>query len=468
MLNDFKAFMADSEAPSMFVTGIAGTGKTTSLNEYVQYCANLDMQVVVCAHTHKAVSVLRSKLEKHKNVHLCTLHSYLRKRPTINTVATELHEVEGNAQMELPERVDVLFIDEFSMVGERDYVDIQSLQYATAEQVELAKKRAIFDGEVEGDLDDLDEVDIDFEEGDLLTRVVYIGDPNQLPPVKDMQVIYPTGPHWVKLTKVHRQADGNQLIDTLTQINGFINGEEARPLLEHESFERGVDIVQKYLGYKTDNKVMLAYTNARVQQLNAQVQGRDLPVISDRLFSPTDRNLYTLLNVDNKALGIVGPRGDILERFSKFKTLETLHEMDGLRFFHVADEEGNETVRAVVFGHATYLETQEMLAREAVAANRKIEQQFHMDSKKWSDGNWKHPLAKERKDAWKKYLAFKDFVMCMDFPHAMTVHKSQGSTYDYVFLDIEDMGKCADRDYTMYLRLMYVAVSRAAQKVYTN
>lgn len=457
MLDDFLAFMEDRESPAMYVTGVAGTGKTTSLNEYVEHCADLGLRVVVCAHTHKAVKVLMSKIEARATINICTLHSYLHKRPTINMLATKLHEVEGNTQMALPQWVDVMFVDEFSMVGERDYVDIQALQYATEEQAQVEMDRAKAEGRKP-----------QFREGDIITKVVYIGDPNQLPPVKDLQVIYPTGPHWVKLTKVHRQAENNPLIDTLMQINGFINGDEARPLIEHEAFERGIDIVGKYNEYKTDNKVMLAYTNARVQQLNAQIQGRDLPMIGDRLFSPTNRNLYTLVNVDSKAFGILSPREELLELFSKYKTLETLHEMQDLRFFHVQDEDGVESVRAVVFGHATFLEKQEELAKEAVAINRKIEQQFQMDSKKWTDENWKHPLAKERKLAWKRFLSFKDYVMCMDFPHAMTVHKSQGSTYDYVFLDTEDMGKCADRDYTMYLRLMYVAVSRAALKVYTN
>lgn len=91
-----------------------------------------------------------------------------------------------------------------------------------------------------------------------------------------------------------------------------------------------------------------------------------------------------------------------------------------------------------------------------------------MDPTQWSKTNYKHELAKKRGDAWKKYLSFKDCVVCVDFPHALTVHKSQGSTYENVFLDMEDLGKCADKDYDLYLRLMYVAVSRASDKVYTN
>ena len=58
--------------------------------------------------------------------------------------------------------------------------------------------------------------------------------------------------------------------------------------------------------------------------------------------------------------------------------------------------------------------------------------------------------------------------MCLDFDHARTIHKSQGSTFDVVAIDMDDLYKCAQRDPKMYLRLLYVAVSRAAKKVITN
>ena len=46
---------------------------------------------------------------------------------------------------------------------------------------------------------------------------------------------------------------------------------------------------------------------------------------------------------------------------------------------------------------------------------------------------------------------------------ASTVNKAQGSTYDTVYLDLNDIGKCQDRDQVN--RMLYVGVSRAKHKV---
>ena len=70
----------NSEDTDMFITGQAGTGKTTKLAELVSYCIEQRLSYVVCAYTHKACSVLNNKIP---DADIKTLHSFLRKRPTI-------------------------------------------------------------------------------------------------------------------------------------------------------------------------------------------------------------------------------------------------------------------------------------------------------------------------------------------------------------------------------------------------
>lgn len=434
MLDKFKDFLTDKEASELYITGVAGTGKTTSLKHIVDDCMENNLKVVTTAYTHKACGVLRDKLSKGSEI--MTLHSFLRKRPTINTHATKVKNLESNTQMAAPDRFKVVFIDEFSMVGERDYADLKEMQYD--------------------------------EEGNLVTKIVWIGDPNQLPPVKDQIVVEPKEPWWIKLTTIHRQAEDNKLIDTLLQINDFINGAPITSIPEHENFIRGQDIVDLYTRCNK-TKILLAYTNERVEELNAHIQGRKLPEINDRMFCPTIRQYGVLEGIEPFADSIVKINGELLEMGSKYKTLETLHELPDISFYYVANDEGIYTYRAVVFGHYQYKLVNEMLGKRAAETNRQIEKISNGEpAKSWAFKNWKHPFAKARKEAWRYYLAFKDCVVCMDFPHAMTVHKSQGSTYEYVFLDTEDIYKCAKMDFKLYLKLMYVGVSRASLKVFTN
>ena len=49
---------------------------------------------------------------------------------------------------------------------------------------------------------------------------------------------------------------------------------------------------------------------------------------------------------------------------------------------------------------------------------------------------------------------------------ASTVHKSQGSTYDTVFINLTDIGRCPVA--SDVARMMYVAITRAAKRVVLN
>jgi len=337
-------------------------------------------KAVASAYTHKACAVLRTKLPKKTTV--CTLHSFLVKRPTINDKATTVAKLEGNQQTGAPEVIDILFVDEFSMVGEKDFVLINDL--------------------------------LSDEEGNALMKIVYIGDPNQLPPVKDAKAITPKGKYWFKLTEVFRQANTNPLIDTLLSLNDYINGEEPQPLLEHDTFTRGVDIASLYPVCIT-SKVLLAYTNARVEELNAEIEGRAEPIVGDNLYSPTTRKNYILTAIANTAEHIQSSFGDMLSIGSKYKTLETLHKIPQLKFYYLLDEEGQETVHAAVFGHSSFLKAQQNLANSAVVINKQILAITNEDPKEWARANWGHSLSRERAKSWSQYLAFKDFAIFFDF-----------------------------------------------------
>lgn len=435
MLDTFKRFMDDPDAANMYVVGRAGTGKTTKLKGVIEHCVELDINSVTCAYTHKAVGILAQKIPFTADNVICTLHSYLKKRPSINAEAVKVAQIEGNSQTGLPARVDVMFLDEFSMVGSKDHESIKKLQYD--------------------------------EDGKLVTKVVWIGDENQLEPVKDEFTIVPSGDYMCLLTHVYRQAGDNPLLDTLTDLNNYISGISVCKLTPHSNLIRGVSIVGNYRTCKT-TKCLLAYTNARVEALNAEVEGKYAPDVGDTLFSPTTRQLLTLQNIEAEPFHITNIKGDIVDVLDKYKTLKTISNIEEVDFYSVATDEGEEHIRAVVFGHDTYLKKNSELAKKAVKANRDIERKFSAKASQWAKANWQEPLARTRSTAWKNYLAFKSNVICIDFNHAMTIHKSQGSTYENVFIDTDDVAKCADQDFKLYLKLMYVAISRASDTVYTN
>ena len=431
-----ETFLADKAASEMFLTGPAGTGKTTETRYLVEYLQANNIPYVVCAFTHKACGILASKLPE--GAHIDTLHKYLKKRPGLNTHATKVKQLDISIKGGASDRPTIVIVDEFSMVGEQDYLDLMEMQ--------------------------------DSEEGTLATiKTLYVGDVYQLPPVGDLQTINPKKPYWLRLQVVHRTSH-NDLLNAMTRIVQMIEGAELVPLGSSEHFLRGQDIVQKYLASLTDSKKILAWTNQAVEELNAAVEGRSLPYLGCTVHCST---LQTTFTFDGEPLAweiqAITTQTGSLQKGSKFKTLEYLLTQKEIDFCQVKDVEGKLITLAYVFGTDTHKNLLKSLSLAATKANQAIHKEFPDTSPAiWAKANYDHKLAKVRSRAWRKLIAVRDNVVCLDFNHAMTVHKSQGSTYSEIYLDIRDLAKCLDMDKILYLRLAYVAISRAAQLVVTN
>lgn len=81
----------------------------------------------------------------------------------------------------------------------------------------------------------------------------------------------------------------------------------------------------------------------------------------------------------------------------------------------------------------------------------------------WNQANALLKAYAKDKD-WGPYFALKEDWIDVRAIHASTVHKSQGSTYREVFVDLEDIGRCTHwRD---VVRLLYVGITRASHRVH--
>ena len=420
MLAMFKEFLDDPEQNDMYVKGAAGTGKTWGLAEVVKHCVEHELEYTVCAYTHKACGVIRYALPLNANI--STLHSFLKKRPTINDEATKAQHVEVSRQHGKAKKTNILIIDEYSIVGERDVMSIREIEPPP--------------------------------------KILWLGDEHQLPPVDDMQSVSPYGPYQLTLTKRWRTGDDSPLQVPLDQLISFIEGAPPEPLVDNSCFIRGRDLL---LAYKRDPSIVLAFTNRAVQDWNSRIEGKTQPEPGDLLFCPTTRLQYTMREVGHHPTEIKQAFGtSTLQLGSKYRTLEHLID-SGYSFMDVEDSYGEHTV-CYIFGHQAYNDKKTELKQAAAAANKAIEG----NAREWSQQNPNAAKTRTRAKAWRDFLSFNENVVCLDFPHAMTVHKSQGSTYKTVYVDTQDIGIAAKMNYSLYLKLMYVAFSRASNKVVTN
>lgn len=436
----FGKYLQDNEAWDMFLSGPAGSGKTTLSAKFIDVALELGLTIVVCAHTHKACDVLRSVLPDH--IEVITLHKFLNKVPTVNSEATNRKKIDGNVRVGETERPNLLIVDEYSMVGEADLMDVRGMQ----------------DPEYEG------------EPG---MKVLWMGDEWQLPPVKDQQTVIPYGDYQISLTKIHR--NNGPLTETIEAFIRMLKTGKPEALPSHSMFHRGVeDLAGAYKNYSEGNAALLCYTNKSVQHYNQLIEGTDSPMPGANMFSPTLHRYFTFNQlVDPAKVTYCDRYGDSpLTLGSKYKTLEFIIQSKMCDFFEVSDDEDKEVfIYPVIFGTYNYKLAVDKAGTEATSLNAKIMREQGVGKAQvtaWCKQNYTHPLARQRAKAWRIYLTLKETVMCMDFPHAMTIHKSQGSTFNGVFIDVQDLDIARKKNYEMYMRLFYVAVSRASKLVVTN
>ena len=71
-----------------------------------------------------------------------------------------------------------------------------------------------------------------------------------------------------------------------------------------------------------------------------------------------------------------------------------------------------------------------------------------------------------RRKKWRHYYAVKDTYANVKYIFASTVHKSQGSTYEKVYIDGNSILSLINRgDIDIAYRLLYVAVTRASKDI---
>lgn len=180
----------NSKAVSYLLTGRGGTGKTATVNAIVRELGKIGKKVIVLAPTHQAVSVIEEAnkgtvLEKADHN---TIASFLKKQPVYNKDGS-INRFERKLGDEVDNTSALLIIDEASMISSDDYKDL----------VDHAKSTS--------------------------SRIIFMGDEGQLPPVEDLSSKYESPVfrfhnEEVKSTLVEqmRQTKGNKMAELLESV----------------------------------------------------------------------------------------------------------------------------------------------------------------------------------------------------------------------------------------------------------
>lgn len=440
--------------------GFAGTGKTTLLLALIVELGirGEEERLFVTAPTHKAAKVLNSKIQSFcaaagvpVPVEATTIHSLLGLKPKRSRpgepegfVASGRCGLSANAY---------LILDECSMVGRElyEYVMSYARQYGTT--------------------------------------VLFSGDPKQLRPVNETQASrsFDLG-NKVQLTEVVRH--GGPVLQLATQIRQMHRF--ALPVIKDASdgdsrvvahpsmgglFDQWLDRLEQLHERKdleTDKCVMVCWTNKHRRFANKQARihlhGPDVPD-----FMPGDRLVMirpytvddTVVLANNADIVLTSAERTQLRPVESlpntYECWELTAENVANTIYVLTDEErnrhakdvkelGKEISAAIEAAKSAHAATEKTLRQEGYTGSH-----LGLNPSLIEASN----RLRDAKERWSEYFALKERFADVDFGYALTVHKSQGSTYEAVYVH-EDMLQSKDER----PQLLYVAVTRASKEVH--
>lgn len=398
------------------ITGVAGTGKSTLTSSIIKELDARDYKVKATAPTHKATSVIRTMIDTQGiDVPCSTIFSHLRLKIVENHDNGKVSLFpDYNKDHSLP-RLDILIIDEFRMVGPELWTHLlNSLQK------------------------------------DEIKHVILVGDDYQLPSVEDgefslINEVLPENIH--HLTEIIRQASENPII----QLSQVCVQEIKQEGFYQDALAKIIDIVKS-----KDNPEIRIMTDEHDFMTKAH-ETEDSMVLSftNRKVNIRNEILRNMARYEEYQAGTLLPymRGDILVLQNRYeKNHQTFMNNQEVKVLSATVEQG-------LFKHWK-ANTDEgilhIIHEEAKGLYDKTINELKSQATHEKNGL-------KRSELWRKFFTVKGMYADVKYNYAGTLHKSQGSTYNNVFLDLTDM---FGDDEDLLLRLLYVGITRASKGLY--
>ena len=441
--------------------GYAGTGKTTIMRFLVKYIQtkNKYNNVVFSSPTHRANAVLKQNLE---NATVKTLHSVFGLSPEQDLEEFSIDSAKFTQQNETKIQFgDILIIDESSLINDDLYKFITN----------ASEKMGI--------------------------KVLFIGDPAQLKPVRQNHIskVFSDIKDFYELTIVERTGD-NPLLAEITNVRNSTGKEPFSYKSAENSSGEGVSFVQSMseffekavelynsMEFKK-NKLLLRIvtgTNAKVSEINNMIRkGLFGEAANTTEYMPGEVIMgYDNYDVDyrTKEAKIINSGDYIVKSSSEVRTgnwagqsveyyslviqniIDTTKPSVHLRMLskntpkEVLEKIGEEYENLRFKAMKLPKGSPQAAAAWAALSKFKIEFGTPQDITYgyYTDGYGnKKPAVKIKKT--------------IDYGYAHTIHKSQGGTYKYIFVDSRDISKFKDAE--LRKQLKYVAISRAQTHAY--
>ena len=273
---------------------------------------------------------------------------------------------------------------------------------------------------------------------DSTCKVLFVGDKNQLAPVKEvLSPIYLQGYKGSLLTIPVRNAGQQALMDLCEQMKETVLTGVFTPITEVPGVIDFIDgttlkgVLEREYLKEDPGKRIISYTNKRVIEYNSyirQIRGYSEPFEVDEILS------------NNASAELLGK--------------ERLYTDQIVRVLKIENDYMDPNI---VKGHD--IRTITMLVEDVMSMNQYTVTAFA--DPKHRDEAMKYYSSRRQ---WDRYFKIKNAFPDLRSVAASTTHKAQGSTYDSVIVDLADIGKSTNREQTA--RMQYVALSRPRSRIF--
>lgn len=469
VLNSLNDFL-EGDSQVFVLKGYAGTGKTTLIKGVASYLNATNKQFEVMAPTGRAAKVLRDKTGYGKTIH-SSIYNFADIQ-SINSESKELadHSLKYFFPIDLTTTYErILIVDEASMISNKE------------------SKNELFDFGTNILLDDLITYTFSTNKNN---KIIFVGDPAQLPPVGDnnsyaLEIDFfkekgykcDTG----ELTEVKRQED-NLILKNATTIREVYNS-TTRSTLEFEydnnSFSKlpNMDVINEYVKlYPNPNVgdgVIISFSNAQCYHYNygirealypgqKEILPGDLIIINNNNYHTYKTELYNgdiamVIDVSKSIEKLSAPVWVSVGDNREQQNIELTFRKIVIRVPHFDEEISCYIMESLLNSIDRDLSVEMMKALYINFVMRFNEEQDRREQQ----GFKKHKVGSEEfKLALKGdpyYNALK-----IKYGYAITCHKAQGGEWDMVFVDYS--GRIGLHNEA--LRWSYTATTRAVSKVF--
>lgn len=453
VFEQIKAFL-DSEASVFILRGYAGTGKTTMVKIVADYIMQ-NHQLSLMAPTGRAARVLTAKTG-HKAV---TIHKAIYEKAHI-----------------LPKKVKDVAESEFKFVFPIHKSEREGRIVAIVDEASMLCSRKIEHELFEFGTDNLMEDLLTFIRPNFGGKIIFVGDPAQLPPVgesvsnalsaeyfqeKGLKVIE------AELTEVLRQKGDSIILKNAMMIRDLLQKDKRNQLVFDEQKDDVETVppeqfLNKYLDYRKESKkhdsVIICYSNKSASRYNRDIRkalyGEDVPLRVNDILLITQNN-YRLNRMNGEFVPVltVGARTQQSAPVYTQVGGKRQRVIITLNFVQVTvlDGDGNPMLCMLLEDLLTSDK-----ATISIDENRALYINFCM----------RHPNLKQGTEDFAEALLSDEYYNAIraKYGYAVTGHKCQGGEWGKVFVDYTGRTGLDDDS----LRWAYTATTRAQKTLYVT